>query len=1185
MADAWLERGPTFADIQSRFVGSVSNLNRSFVASFFLLGFSVLVFEYFAYYATADNIRIAETVSFAERQRSQAYQLAALMGMDTEDAVLNSIRLNELCEKTERFRIEGESLGNRLLGLSSLESSSLKTSLKNSSQLRYEILGFMETHISKRGDPFQNPEDRLVSLNKKTEQFAQEIGEIVSQTQQVFVASSRNLQRVTFLSFGVMLVGCLIIMAHRAIYDVRTKSAELSRVSIEKYRLAVIAERTSNAVIITDVEGRIEWVNAGFTRIAGYTLEEALGKKPGELLQYDKTDPATIGKIRQAIRSRTSINCQLQNRAKSGREYWLEINIQTLNDQDGKVVGFMAVETDISELKTIESKLREEQDVLVSTLDALTAKVAIVDQQGTIIKANKRWIEFHQSLMPDQPINADNSNFFRIFDSSDLLTPSTCDEVNIGIKQVLAGMTTYFEIEYPCCLKNEKRWFRSVASACMRDGKINAVVSTEDITDRVDSEKKAQAYASRVQAVFDGSNDAILLLGDGHFFDCNKKALELFGISSKDQLSDLWKFEAHLYSLELAGLSSAEHPLNINAYCITPDWTATVNSQGSPKSEPPAYPQDAQSICFEWNLERVDGTTFPAEILVSKLELDGAPVLLASVRDISDRKETLRYLDMYRSIVDRHAIVAETDTTGRILYANDQFCQISGYSRNELINQNHRILSSGMHSKQFWRDIFKLVANQQSWHGEICNKTKDGRLYWVATTIAPLLSHEGKIRGYFAIRTDITALKNAKAQAQAASEAKSQFLANMSHEIRTPMTAILGYADLLADEVANPEEPARCIEYVKTIRKNGEHLLSIINDILDISKIEANKLEVESIGIDPEQIVKEVIALMQVKALDRRIDLRFHIQPSIPRAIQSDPTRIRQILTNLLGNAIKFTEQGEVVLEVNTIHSPTHQMEFIVRDTGIGMTSEHLEKLFSAFYQADATMTRRFGGSGLGLQISKRLALMLGGDLTARSTYGRGSEFKFTLPVMEIAIPHRTESIRRSSETGDSRLVLDQNTPLLGKKILLAEDGIDNQKLITFHLRRAGVDVTVVPNGKEAIQAMTVDRTVEGSLINPYPFDLILTDMQMPEMDGYSAVRLLRAKGCQLPILALTANAMASDAAMCIEAGCDEHVSKPIDREQLVETCSRWARRRSRGIIVGGLGEVSDALGSPVCTS
>ncbi|MCU0718928.1 MAG: ATP-binding protein, partial [Pirellula sp.] len=542
-------------------------------------------------------------------------------------------------------------------------------------------------------------------------------------------------------------------------------------------------------------------------------------------------------------------------------------------------------------------------------------------------------------------------------------------------------------------------------------------------------------------------------------------------------------------------------------------------------------------------------------------------------RDISDRKETLRYLEMYRSIVDRHAIVAETDVAGNILYANDQFCVISGYSRQELLNQNHRILNSGHHSKRFWSEMFKTVANNKTWQGEVCNRAKDGTLYWVDTTIAPLINHDGKIRGYFAIRHDITALKNAKAEAQAASDAKSQFLANMSHEIRTPMTAILGYADLLADEVANPEEPQRCIEYVNTIKRNGEHLLTIINDVLDISKIEANLMEVESIGTNPSQIIKEVMNLMQVKANERGIHFYGNIHESIPSAIRSDPTRIRQILMNLIGNAIKFTEKGEVSLDVSFSSEPLPHISFVVRDTGIGMTPQQIDGLFSTFYQADASMTRRFGGSGLGLQISKRLALMLGGDLTVQSAFGIGSQFVFILPVSEIGTKSPTDT---SESAPDSPTTVTSkgeagNKPLLGVRILLAEDGVDNQKLIAFHLSKAGADVTIAQNGKEAVQSLTIDGTLDGPLTMPYPFDLLLTDMQMPEMDGYTATKLLRSKDCGLPIIALTANAMLSDVQMCINAGCNEHVSKPVNRKQLIEICVQWAQTPSKCITLEGL--------------
>jgi CheY-like chemotaxis protein len=419
-------------------------------------------------------------------------------------------------------------------------------------------------------------------------------------------------------------------------------------------------------------------------------------------------------------------------------------------------------------------------------------------------------------------------------------------------------------------------------------------------------------------------------------------------------------------------------------------------------------------------------------------------------------------------------------------------------------------------------------------------------------------------------------LKNAKAEAQAASDAKSQFLANMSHEIRTPMTAILGYADLLADEVTKPETPERCIEYVNTIKRNGEHLLAIINDVLDISKIEANRMEVESIGTNPLQIIEEVMYLMQVKASEKGIRFCGNIQGTIPLSIQSDPTRIRQILMNLIDNAIKFTEKGDVSLNVEFQTNPSPHIRFVVRDTGIGMTTQQIDSLFSTFYQADASMTRRFGGSGLGLQISKRLALMLGGDLAVQSTFGVGSEFAFVLPVNEIGatVPSHTNECKSDTLTSTSSKVDAAKKPLKGVRILLAEDGIDNQKLIAFHLTKAGADVTIVQNGKEAVQSLTIDGTLEGPLAIPCQFDLLLTDIQMPEMDGYTATRLLRSKDFRLPIIALTANAMSSDVSMCINAGCNEHVGKPVNRQQLIDTCVQWSQTPSKYITLESLGGI-----------
>ncbi len=394
-------------------------------------------------------------------------------------------------------------------------------------------------------------------------------------------------------------------------------------------------------------------------------------------------------------------------------------------------------------------------------------------------------------------------------------------------------------------------------------------------------------------------------------------------------------------------------------------------------------------------------------------------------------------------------------------------------------------------------------------------------------------------------------------EASAATRSKSEFLANMSHEIRTPMTAILGYADLLrADPKAQTSEAKR-LEYIGTIKRNGNHLLGILNDILDISKIEAGKFRVESIDTDPLQVVHDVCSLMSVKACEKGVGLDTEVTTPLPVEVKTDPVRLRQILVNLVGNAIKFTHAGGVKLQVGW--NATHrELEFAVVDTGIGMSPEQVARIFQAFEQADSSTTRRFGGSGLGLQISRRLAELMGGGIAVESQVDVGSRFILRLPAeVETCVklhpptlrPDQRAPIQHEPSPTPSAL------PLAGLRVLLAEDGVDNQRLIGFHLRRAGAAVTVVENGRLAVEALSAGGNVDGEIDPDAPFDLMLSDMQMPEMDGYTAVRLLREKGCTLRIVALTAHAMSGDEPRCIEAGCDSYASKPIDPDRLIAIC------------------------------
>lgn len=394
--------------------------------------------------------------------------------------------------------------------------------------------------------------------------------------------------------------------------------------------------------------------------------------------------------------------------------------------------------------------------------------------------------------------------------------------------------------------------------------------------------------------------------------------------------------------------------------------------------------------------------------------------------------------------------------------------------------------------------------------------------------------------------------KTLRIQAEAANQSKSAFLANMSHEIRTPMTAILGYTDILELEAKSLQLPELISDSLDTIKRNGGHLMELINDILDLSKIESGKLDVESIRCSPQTIVEEVLELVQVRAEAKGLKLEASYQFPLPAEIHSDPTRIRQILINLIGNAIKFTEVGTIRLNTSFLENPGEepQVQFTVIDQGIGMTEAQMSNLFRPFSQADSSTTRKYGGTGLGLTICKRLTDVLGGDISVTSKLNQGSQFSATVKTGNLEGVPLLQELQQNDNTESTKPVLaqpeEQALSLKGKKILLAEDGPDNQKLISFILKKSGAEVTVAENGEAARQAAM--RAMEIGLL----YDVILMDMQMPILDGYGATRILREQGYSGPIISLTANAMEGDREKCISVGCNDHVTKPIDRRKLI---------------------------------
>jgi PAS domain S-box-containing protein len=597
--------------------------------------------------------------------------------------------------------------------------------------------------------------------------------------------------------------------------------------------------------------------------------------------------------------------------------------------------------------------------------------------------------------------------------------------------------------------------------------------------------------------------------------------------------------------------------------------------------------------------------TQPREITPEQLaKLETLAKLVASQLELKRRTAQLEQQQRLNCMLVENAAdfsMITLSSAGLVTSWNSGAQRLLGYGAQEAVGMQYRALFAIDEADRPEPDrlMVEAVESERAECGG-WRLTKDGVKFHVAGTLRAVKNAHGECEGFVEIFRDDTAawttarelerrthelaqvnarmssqaeeleartveLELARIAAEHANQTKSEFLANMSHEIRTPMTAILGFNDLLAAEGDREKAPRHRLDYIETVRRNGTHLISIINDILDLSKIEAGKLVVDREPMNPARVVHEVIDLMHVKADAKGLTLRVGFDGPVPACIQSDPVRLRQILVNLTGNAIKFTELGSIDLRVSC-DVAAGELRFAVVDTGIGLTREQAGRLFGAFIQADSSTTRRFGGTGLGLRISKRLACMLGGDISLVSEHGAGSTFTLSIPVeaFDLKAMLTPDEARACAITPTVEPSLVDGQSLEGVRVLLAEDGPDNQRLIQFHLRKAGAIVQTVDNGRETLAALCEERSPSAGLLSPPPYDLVVTDMQMPEMDGYESTRVLRTKGCTLPIVALTAHAMAGDVDRCLAAGCDLYASKPIDRVMLIEACRNALSIRAR---------------------
>jgi PAS domain S-box-containing protein len=472
---------------------------------------------------------------------------------------------------------------------------------------------------------------------------------------------------------------------------------------------------------------------------------------------------------------------------------------------------------------------------------------------------------------------------------------------------------------------------------------------------------------------------------------------------------------------------------------------------------------------------------------------------------------------------------------------NPATARMNGKMPEEMTGKNVTQFGVPQEHVKWWIDRYRaaLLAKQPVTFEH--SRERNGEKLWFRTTVCPIVRNsEHPQFCYFA--KDITAqkaaedeLRRAKEAAEAANRAKSEFLANMSHELRTPMTSILGYADALMDGGMTAAER---MEAAATIRRNGQHLMGILSDILDLSKIEAGRFSVTMEAVGLWEVVDEVAAALRAEARKKGVAFVVEAGAGVPAWVKTDAARLRQILLNLVGNAVKFTDQGEVRVRVRMAGA---KVGIEVSDTGIGIAAEHQGMLFRPFVQADASATRKYGGTGLGLAISQRLAGLLGGEITCRSTVGVGSVFTLVLPAADADGGGGGQAAQPVRSAGGAEK--------LKGHVLLVDDSADTRALIAHFLSKAGLKVTTAGHGEEACAIASSAATAA--------IDLVLLDMQMPVMDGYTAARELRARGAHFPIIALTAKAMKEDEERCLAAGCSGYLTKPVERAGLIEAVGK----------------------------
>lgn len=789
---------------------------------------------------------------------------------------------------------------------------------------------------------------------------------------------------------------------------------EMQRRTEELHRLALVAERTTNAVIIADVAGRVTWVNAGFERLTHYTLDEVIGKKPGELLQFEKSDPATIQTIRTALAAGAPVRVEILNRGKNGSEYWIDLDIQPLHDDAGTVTGFIAVESNVT--AQVEQRI-----FLQSILSSMASALIVHNQEGHIVECNQRTEQFLQ--LPRQQILGRHS-------------------LAEFVRTVRLDGSVWPAEEHPCevTLRTGQPVHNATMGIDLPDGRHWVAIDTALLYD---------AFGQRKGVVTLFADVTMPITAQAALMESENRFRSLLNVMSEGVVMQ----DAH-------GQVLFSNP-------------AAAQILGAPPE------QFAQIIATDarWRAVREDGEDFP-------IQEQPAMVSLRTGRPLRNV-----VLGIYRP--DDKLVWTSVNSEPLFKFDGDAPDKTTPYA----------VVST-------FHDITERKRAEQRLQHAILN-----------------------------LRQAVTHAEELAMQAAQASRAKSEFLANMSHEIRTPMNGVIGMTGLLLETPLTDEQR----RYAETIRSSGEALLTIINDILDISKIEAGKLELENSDFDLIELLEDFAASLAVKAQEKQIEFICAADPETPRFVQGDAGRLRQVLTNLVGNALRFTHTGEVSVRVAPVALDATRvtLRFVIRDTGIGIPKAKLPLIFEKFTQVDASTSRRYGGTGLGLAIARRLVELMGGEIGVESEEGQGSTFWFV-----VTLPRQTRHEERQPA-----LPVD----LRGLHVLVVDDNATNREILCAQLAAWGMAPVTAASGAAALQLLeqaAADQTLPR---------LAILDMQMPEMDGAMLGAALRqdARFATLPLLMMSSMGVDSDVQRLQQLGFAAYLVKPVRQSELLATLQR----------------------------